>query len=195
MRPSALLFDMDGTLTQPMLDFPLIKSELGIGNRPILEALAEMPFEARQTAEAILHRHEDHAAENSSLNPGCIELLDWLAAESIPSALITRNRRCSAETVLQRHGLCIRVLVARDEGVFKPDPTPLLRACERLGVAPAAAWMVGDGRHDIEAGRAAGMKTVWISHGRTRDFDAHPWQTVSDLRELHNLLRQNVSAY
>src|SRR5258706_313311 len=40
--PKALLFDMDGTLTRPMLDFPRIKAEMGIGSKPILEALAEM---------------------------------------------------------------------------------------------------------------------------------------------------------
>ena len=40
--PKAILFDMDGTLTAPMLDFPRIKAEMGIGERPILEALAEL---------------------------------------------------------------------------------------------------------------------------------------------------------
>lgn len=41
-RPRVILFDMDGTLTEPLLDFPRIKADMGIGNRPILEALAEM---------------------------------------------------------------------------------------------------------------------------------------------------------
>jgi hypothetical protein len=40
--PRALLLDMDGTITEPMLDFPRIKAEMGIGQRPILEALAEL---------------------------------------------------------------------------------------------------------------------------------------------------------
>ena len=40
--PRAVLFDMDGTLTEPMLDFPRSKAEMGIGQRPILEALAEV---------------------------------------------------------------------------------------------------------------------------------------------------------
>jgi len=50
--PRAVLFDMDGTLTRPMLDFPRIKAEMGIGTRPILEALAEMDEAARRAAEA-----------------------------------------------------------------------------------------------------------------------------------------------
>ena len=87
--PAAVLFDMDGTLTEPMLNFPKIKAEMGIGNRPILEALAEMKPAERQAADAILCRHEKEAAERSSLNPGCRALLDWLDARGIPIALIT----------------------------------------------------------------------------------------------------------
>src|SRR6476661_375146 len=91
--PRAILFDMDGTLTEPMLDFPRIKAEMGIGTRPILEALSEMPPEMRFAAEAVLLRHEDHAAENSTLNPGCREVLQLVKELSIATALITRNSR------------------------------------------------------------------------------------------------------
>jgi FMN phosphatase YigB (HAD superfamily) len=52
--------------------------------------------------------------------------------------------------------------------------------------------MIGDGSHDIIAGRAAGVPTVWISHGRTREFDAEPWRTIRDLHELLRLLRSAV---
>src|SRR5207244_555853 len=92
-RPRAVLFDMDGTLTRPMLDFPRIKSEMGIGQRPILEALAELDAAARRAAEAVLLRHEEEAAAGSSLNEGCRDVLGWLAARNIPTALITRNSR------------------------------------------------------------------------------------------------------
>ena len=78
--PAAVLFDMDGTLTEPMLDFPRIKAEMGIGDRPILEALAGMNPRERSIAETVLHRHEEEAARGSTLNPGCRELLEWLDA-------------------------------------------------------------------------------------------------------------------
>ena len=50
--------------------------------------------------------------------------------------------------------------------------------------------MVGDGPYDIEAGNAAGMPTVWIDHGRQRQFDAVPTLVVRDLPQLHALLRE-----
>jgi HAD superfamily hydrolase (TIGR01509 family) len=188
--PSAILFDMDGTLTEPMLDFPKIKREMGIGNRPILEALAEMSPGERQAAETILHRHEELAARESTLNPGCRELLEWLNSRGTALALITRNSPVSVTTVLQRHNLRIDVLVTRDDAPPKPHPRPLELACVRLGIDRAQAWMVGDGQYDVEAGHAAGIRTVWLSHRRSRPFETCPWCEVADLWELLDLLQR-----
>jgi HAD superfamily hydrolase (TIGR01509 family) len=182
--PKAILFDMDGTITEPMLDFPRIKREMGIGQRPILEALAEMSEAERRVAEAVLHRHEEQAAANSVLNPGCRELLNWLERHRIGVAVITRNSRISVETVCKKHGLKFEVLITREDGKFKPDPAPLLEACWRLGMATSDVWMVGDGQYDVEAGLAAGVATVWVSHGRIKPFEAEPDWVVQGLQEL-----------
>ena len=186
--PKALLFDMDGTLTEPLLDFDQIRRDMGVSG-PILEALAALAEPRRSEAEAILLRHEDGAAECSALNRGCHELLDWVEAKRLGRALITRNSRSSAAAVLRRHGLGFDVLITREDGKFKPDPTPLLEACRRLGVAPEEAWMVGDGQYDVEAGCAAGVRTIWLSHGKSKWFEARPWRSVKDLHELTQFLK------
>jgi HAD superfamily hydrolase (TIGR01509 family) len=189
--PRALLFDMDGTLTEPYLDFAGIRAEIGVGDRPLLEAMAEISPAQRAAAETILHRHEDKAAAESVLNPGCTELLAYVRERRFGTALITRNSRRSVASVLQKHALHFDVLVTREDanGKFKPDPYPLLHACEALGVEPAVAWMIGDARYDVEAGTAAGTRTVWLSHGQPKGFSADPWRTVRDLHELLQLLR------
>jgi phosphoglycolate phosphatase-like HAD superfamily hydrolase len=92
-------------------------------------------------------------------------------------------------TVLARHPLKIDVLVSREDAPPKPDPAPLRLACRRLEVAEADAWMVGDGQYDVEAGRAAGIRTVWISHGQPRWFAAEPWLEVRGLCQLVDVLR------
>jgi len=163
---------------------------MAIGPGPILEALAELDDIRRGEAEAVLHRHEKIAAENSRLNSGCQDLLNWLDASNIATALITRNSILSVQTVLKMHELSIDIIITREEGAFKPSPIPLQLACQRLGVGHDEAWMVGDGQHDIDAARAAGIHAVWISHGKARTFDAEPWLTVSDLPELTGILKQ-----
>src|SRR5262249_17243513 len=154
------------------------KSEMGIGDRPILEALAEMSGPERARAEAVLHRHEELAAANSALNPGCRELLDWLDENGIRTALITRNSALSVKTVIERHGLRIDLTLSRADARPKPDPHALHEACRRLEVREGEAWMVGDGQYDVEAGNAAGIATVWLSHDRAKPFAAEPWSVV-----------------
>jgi len=195
--PRALLFDMDGTLTEPALDYPVIKASIGIPlEQPILEALAAMTETNRAAAERILHEYEDRAATESTLNRGCDRLIDWITQRRFKTALITRNSRKSVASVLERHGLSFDLLITREcaNGKFKPDPTPLLMACEQLGVSPDEAWMIGDSFHDVNAGVAAGIKTVWISHGQPRTFANEPWQTVRGLPELLELLQRAACA-
>jgi HAD superfamily hydrolase (TIGR01509 family) len=193
MRPRALLFDMDGTITEPMLDFPAIKAEMGIGDVPILETMAQMEAGHRAACEVILARHELAAAHQSALNAGCGALLEWILQQRLATALVTRNSEINVRIVLEKHGLRFDTLVCREDSAPKPDPRPIHIACQRLGVSPDHAWMIGDGRYDVEAGFAAGVRTVWISHGRERFFPAEPWHTVRDLVELRALLAKRVS--
>lgn len=48
----------------------------------------------------------------------------------------------------------------------KPQPDPILRALELLGVEPSAAvWYVGDDEADYRAATAAGASFAWASWG------------------------------
>jgi phosphoglycolate phosphatase len=62
----------------------------------------------------------------------------------------------------------------------KPDPLPLLKTCEALGVSPVQALMVGDSSNDAQAARAAGCRVVLVRYGYNHgepvdglDADAH----------------------
>ena len=187
--PRAVLFDMDGTLTRDTIDYDAIRADLGVGPSPILEWIDNLPAEHQPAAHAKLQKWEAKFSEESELNEGCIDLLDWLTERGVPTALITRNTRSSVQTVLQKHGLQFAVQITREDGKFKPDPAPLLIACDRLGVSAADAWMVGDWKYDIEAATAAKMTSIWLTHGRSpRPFDAEPTYAVRDLCELVMLL-------
>ncbi|MEO8505327.1 MAG: HAD family hydrolase [Acidobacteriota bacterium] len=70
------------------------------------------------------------------------------------------------ERVLRRHGFLAALPVRQfsyDSGSRKPSPAMLRAALLALGVDPAAAVMVGDRRgSDVAAGRAAGLRTIWL---------------------------------
>ncbi|MBC7783500.1 MAG: HAD family hydrolase [Burkholderiales bacterium] len=189
--PAAILFDMDGTLTKERIDFAGLRRDLGMEpDEAILEAVHRMSPADRHRAEQILHDYEHRAACESTLNPGCADLLHWLDARGIGRALITRNTRKSVQTVFDTHDLHFEIKITREDGKFKPSPEPLWLACERLGVRPDKAWMVGDWKYDIEAATAARIFSVWISYGRERVFDAVPSLDVPDLNGLFELLKQ-----
>ena len=67
---------------------------------------------------------------------------------------------------------------------------PVLTALERLGAPAAGAVFVGDSRHDVECGRAAGVKTaavLWGPFDRSHLEDLEPdyWlETPADLTLL-----------
>jgi HAD superfamily hydrolase (TIGR01549 family) len=189
--PKAVLFDMDGTLTQDTMDLDRLRRDLGMPEGvAILEAIAKMETDQRGVAEKTLHDFELNAAHESELNEGCLDLLDWLEARQIGTALITRNTRRSVETVLKKHGLDFAVQITREDGIFKPRPDPLWLACEKIGVDPKHTWMVGDWKYDIEAANAANIFSVWLSHGREkRPFEAVPDLVVRDLCELGQRLK------
>jgi len=57
----------------------------------------------------------------------------------------------------------------------KPHPAPLLEAARRLELAPEDCWYVGDDLRDIQAGRAAGMRTVACAWGYCGPVEPQHW--------------------
>ncbi|MGE0434528.1 MAG: HAD family hydrolase [Planctomycetota bacterium] len=167
----ALLFDLDGTLTRPVLDFQRIRVDLGMpADAPSIldwvNALADAT--AMQLAHEVLHRHELLAAQAAEPNAGFDALVAWIAAAvpSVQVAVVTRNCRPASTITLERLRFAAQVVVTREDATPKPAPDAILLALQQLGAAPDEAVMVGDYRDDIIAARAAGVAhTVFVSNG------------------------------
>jgi D,D-heptose 1,7-bisphosphate phosphatase len=56
----------------------------------------------------------------------------------------------------------------------KPNPGLLIQAARELGVDPTHSWMVGDILHDVEAGRAAGCRTILLTNGNETEWHLTP---------------------
>lgn len=78
-----------------------------------------------------------------------------------PEVLDEMHRRLAAELPVDLIQTCIH---DRNDGCDcrKPKPGMLLAAADKLGIDLAASIMVGDRASDIEAGCAAGCRTIFI---------------------------------
>jgi pyrophosphatase PpaX len=108
--------------------------------------------------------------------------------------LVTSKMRDGALRGLQAAGLedTFEVIVAADEVTHpKPHPEPVLKALEHLHAAAAGTVFIGDSRHDIECGRAAGVKTaavLWGPFDRTHLQDLEPDYWLERPEDLATLL-------
>ncbi len=166
-RIRGIVFDLDGTLVDSGLDFPAIRREMGLpAGLPILETMAQLEPEATRWCQSILDRHERRGALRAKLLPGVVEFLDRIAPLGFRKGIITRNSRMATELTLRRCRLDFRDVLTRDDGPVKPDPWAIHQLCRRWGVAASAITVCGDYRFDLEAGRAAGARTVLVCNGR-----------------------------
>src|SRR5688572_19326658 len=125
MQLRGVIFDMDGTITEPYFDFTRIKAETNIGDRDLLDYLKEVTGAEYERLEQILHRFEEDGVTNARLNRGARELLDYLVASRLPTALLTRNSRKSLDGVCRKLGLQFEIAFSREDGPHKPAPEPI----------------------------------------------------------------------
>ena len=170
-----VVFDMDGTLANPNLDFGVMYKRCGVDrSQDILEAIAQMPAAEAAAAHALVEEMEAEGRRTLTLAPGTADVLQWLKERGIRTAVVTRN---TIRTVGRLH----RVLepsglppfwpsIARDAPAGVP-PKPDTAALALI----AAAWgvplgpellMVGDSpANDIAFGAAAGLATALVDSG------------------------------
>ena len=187
----AVLFDLDGTLTRPNLDFDALRAEIGIRDRrPILEWLARQSAAVRERARAILDGHELESARTAQAADGAHEVFAAIAELDLRTGLVTRNSRRSAELVASRLGLHFDAVVTREDCAPKPSPEPVLECARRLGVAPEETLVVGDFYFDIQSGYAASARTVLVGDGSAPPFEGFDAPVEPDYRidNLHGLV-------
>jgi HAD superfamily hydrolase (TIGR01509 family) len=193
MAIKAVIFDLDGTITQPFFDFGAIREEMGlnINDGPILEAMEKMTPEQRRRIEEILHFHEDRAVEESELNDGAKETLEILRKSKIPVGILTRNKRCNAEAIAKKYRLKFDEIVDRDDGPVKPDAFGVLELCRRFGVKPAETLVVGDYLFDLLCAKAAGAVSVLLAtHDDWDDFTGHADFVIDMLEEVLGIIEE-----
>ncbi len=176
MSIKAVIFDLDGTITQPYFDFDAIREEMGLArdSGPVLELMEKMTAQQRQEVEKILHYHEQKAVTESRLNAGAKQTLSELRAAGIHIGVLTRNRRSNALAIARKHNLKFDAIIGREEGPVKPDAFGVLQLCEQFGVQPEETLLVGDYLFDLLCAKAARAVAVLLTnHSWSGEFAEH----------------------
>jgi HAD superfamily hydrolase (TIGR01509 family) len=133
------------------------------------------------------HVFEALVGARDVLYPGAADCVRRLA-EAWPVGIASGALRADIDLMLRGAGLEDRfrfIVAAGDTERTKPAPDPYLRAAELHGVPPAACVAIEDSRWGLESARAAGLRTIAITHTYARhELAAHADVVVASLAEL-----------
>jgi HAD superfamily hydrolase (TIGR01509 family) len=193
MAIKAVIFDLDGTITQPYFDFDAIRKEMDLAADagPVWEAMEKMPAQKRRRAEKILHFHEQKAVAESKLNSGAKRTLSALGAAGISIGILTRNRRSNALAVAEKHNLRFDAVVGRDEGPVKPDAFGVCQICRQFGVSAEQTLLVGDYLFDLQCAKAAGAVAVLLTnHNRAGEFAEYADFCIETIEQVLEIIEE-----
>ncbi|WP_343821847.1 HAD-IA family hydrolase [Dyella marensis] len=193
-----VLFDLDGTLLDsapdlydalvalcveqgaPVPAYEPVREVVSRGSR----ALIGVGFPALDQAGVLalvpryLELYQDVMSRQTRAFDGVEPLLALIEAQGLRWGIVTNKPGFLTDEIVRQIGWAGRAcaVVSGDTlPVKKPDPAPVLLACERAGLDPARCLFVGDDRRDVLAGAAAGCCTVAAAWGYLDGGDPHAW--------------------
>ena len=178
-----IMFDLDGTLFDTVADMtdavndvlppgiPPVSLEesriaMGGGGDTLIARLKWPDLDWKTFGKKVSDAYAARLGAHTRPYPGVAATLKRLSFCS--KVVLTNRSTVNTIPVLERFKLLPYFLdvIGRDSGAgMKPSPDPVLHVLKRLSVKPEEAVIVGDCAQDIEAGRAAGVRTVAVTYG------------------------------
>lgn len=206
----AILFDLDGTLINSIdhiiacwqhtiracLGREMSREEIvpTLG-RALLECFEEIAPGRGEEMRDVYRAHQVQTHDTMvTLFPGTHETLERLRDAGFELGVVTSKGLPVATEGLNLFGLMpfFNTLVTyEDTPRHKPNPDPLLVACQRQGIEPAQAIYVGDAVVDIQAGKAAGTQTGGVTWGASTHSEiekAAPDYVFEKMEDLLSLI-------
>lgn len=178
----AVLFDLDGTLvdTAPDLGYALnillqrhgksalsdviIRPVASHGSKGLLGlgfGITPQDIQFAALREEYLDIYDQVFTRSPCLFEGMAEVLQEVEGRGMPWGIVTNKPRRFTQRLVQAMGLNPACVVSGDDAPQpKPSPATLLLACGQIAVPPQDCIYIGDAERDIQAGKAAGMKTA-----------------------------------
>jgi len=195
----AVLFDLDGTLIDsapdlgaaadkmridrglPSLPLEQYRPMAGAGARGMLGVAFGITPEHPQFTdlrEEFFRNYESCMTQRTYVFEGVAQLIASLAERGVAWGVVTNKSMRFTAPLTRAMPLfaTARAVVGGDSTPHaKPHPAPLLEAARQVGVRPIECVYVGDDLRDVQAGRAAGMRTVAATYGYLGTTDVKDW--------------------
>lgn len=196
----AVLFDLDGTFLdtapdlaralnqlltrhqRPNLSLEHIRPYVSLGTSSMVEMGFEIPrtdvrFEGLRQELMVLYSNA--IAVDTQIFPGIEAVLVFLEVQHIPWGIVTNKPTYLTDQLFRTLALPYQIpcIICGDTlDHCKPHPAPVLHACQQLEVLPTETLFIGDALQDIQAGKAAGTRTLLAQYGYLHTHDAlHTW--------------------
>ena len=194
MKYKAIIFDLDGTLTDTLEDLFLsvnhalqscglpernldeIRRFVGNGVKKLIER--SVPKDTEPTVlercfEAFRAHYIIHCQDHTCLYPGVASLLTTLHAKGYLMAVVSNKLQSGVNELAQTffNGVIDVAIGERPDIPRKPAPDMVLTALSQLGVSASEAVYVGDSDVDLQTAANAGLPCISVLWGfRSRDF-------------------------
>jgi len=177
-----VIFDFDGTIVRLNVNWGLLKRELSTYFKRVYDFESDFASlyqeidrinylfgrKAREEALAVIEKYEFAGIDDLEFIPKAVKLIESLKDKRVKLAIFSSNTRKVVEAILRKIdklGSFESIVTIEDISKNKPDPEGLrkiLRACK---VSRSEALFIGDRQRDLEAGKRAGIRTIY-----TREF-------------------------
>lgn len=214
MKPiKAVLFDLDGTLVDtapdllrvlnqfraefqlPELALQAFRSMVSFGSKIMLTktlGIEESHPNFKALRERFLDLYQTHLADSTELFPEVDQVLTSLEEKNIPWGIVTNKlTRHTVELLkaleMEHRPAC--VVCGDTLSTYKPDPQPILHACDMLKHSPDSCLYVGDSLTDVVASKAAGTACLVALYGYIGlGEDPYTWQADGYIKQPIELL-------
>lgn len=183
---SAVAFDLDGCLVESRHAIPpsmrvafeslglavpaddelhaLIGPPLTLGVASLLAARGEDPTLAPEVVRTYRADYREHMLERTPLMPGVDAVVRALAA-SRPVCVVTSKPAALATPIVEHLGLLDLLAFVEGPSLEAENESKVVTLRRALDRLPSIGWIVGDRHHDVDAGRANGVRTVGVLWG------------------------------
>lgn len=189
----AVLLDLDGTLADslpclhrivnrilhknelPLITLEQLRGYVDCGSREIIHNSLPLNntrhLDEKELQHFLLDSYIDCLAEQTTFYHPLPECLHQFTQQGIPWGIVTNRPYAMTAPLIESHSFLQQagcIICSDTIGIAKPNPEPLLHACQQLGSQPQATLYIGDTDNDMLAAHRARMPSIFVEYGYRR---------------------------